>query len=245
MACGFSILAITGMQYALLAHDLADVLDVGGVAHEAQRDEVDGQRQREPEVLDVLLRQCRHGHCHPGQVDALVVADLAADEHLGDDVGALEDLEDPEPHLAVVDEERVADPDVPRQALVRRPADLGVAVDVAGRDRPALARGPGAPDRRRTSRAGSSGPGGRRGCRRRDRWRPRPRAPGGRSRAWSSWVPWLMLSRATSIPASTSSRILRSRAGGRTQGADDLRSSHVANPSESWNDQTGSAAERR
>ena len=48
---------------------------------------------------------------------------------------------DPQPDLAVVDEDRVADVDVAREPLVRRTADLGVAVDVAGGDRPDLPAG--------------------------------------------------------------------------------------------------------
>ena len=40
---------------ALLVHDRAHVLDVGGRAHEGQRDEVDAQVQRPAQVLDVLL----------------------------------------------------------------------------------------------------------------------------------------------------------------------------------------------
>ena len=67
-----------------------------------------------------------------------MVAHLAADQHLGDHVGAVLDLGDPEPHLAVVDEQRVADVDVAGETLVGRPADLGVAVDLAGGDRPPL-----------------------------------------------------------------------------------------------------------
>ena len=77
MACGFSILAITGKQHALLLHDLADVLDVAGRADERQRDEVDAQVQTPAQVLDVLLRHGRHADRDAGQVDALVVADPA------------------------------------------------------------------------------------------------------------------------------------------------------------------------
>ena len=81
-----------GQDDVLLAHDPPHVLDVRGAPHEAQRDEVDRQVQREAQVLDVLLRQRRHRDGDAGQVDALVVADLAADQHLADDVGAVLDL---------------------------------------------------------------------------------------------------------------------------------------------------------
>ena len=83
MACGFSILAMTGTQHALLAHDPAHVLDVGG----AERTKDSAMKstvrcRREAQVLDVLLRHRRHAHRDAGQVDALVVADPAAVDHL-------------------------------------------------------------------------------------------------------------------------------------------------------------------
>ena len=64
-----------GDEHALLAHHLADRLDVLGRAHERQRHEVDGEVEREPQVLDVLLREGRDADRDPGQVEALVVAD--------------------------------------------------------------------------------------------------------------------------------------------------------------------------
>ena len=70
----------------------------------------------------------------PGQVDALVVADRAADDDLGVDVVAV-DLGDAQPDLAVVDQDLVAGRHVTRQAGVRRPAHLGRALDVARGDR--------------------------------------------------------------------------------------------------------------
>ena len=71
------------------------------------------------------------------QVDPLVVADLAADEHLRPHVGVL-DGDDAQPDLAVVDEDRVAGVHVAGAALVRRAGDADVAGDVAGGDRPLL-----------------------------------------------------------------------------------------------------------
>ena len=44
----------------LLVHDLVYDLDVLGRPHERQRDQVDAEAQREPQVLDVLLGQRRH-----------------------------------------------------------------------------------------------------------------------------------------------------------------------------------------
>ena len=126
-------------------------------------------------------------------------------------VGAVLDLGDPQPDLAVVDEDRVADLHVAGEPLVRRPADLGVAVDVAGGDRPPLARacswtGP-------SANVSSRIFGPCRSARIADavaRWRPRPRGPAGRPPRGPRGSPWLMFSRATSIPAYTSSRIRRS-----------------------------------
>ena len=57
-ACGFSILAMTGSAHALLVHDLVDVVDVVGRAHERQRDHVGAQAQGPAQVLLVLLATC-------------------------------------------------------------------------------------------------------------------------------------------------------------------------------------------
>ena len=108
--------------------------------------------------------------------------------------------------VAVVDEQPVAGPDVVGQLLVgRRDAVVG-ALDVLDGDAHPLAGGPHRPARRRSGRGGSWGPAGRRARRRcgpaasaawRTSWKRRP---------WSACSPWLKLSRATSMPASTSAR---------------------------------------
>ena len=111
---------------------------------------------------------------------------------------------------AVVDEDLVAGARRRRAGpsyVVR--ADRRVAGDVAGGDRELLARPAARPGRRRTCRAGSSGPAGRRRCRPRARSRRRPRAPSGRPARGRRRLPWLRFSRATSMPASTSARISR------------------------------------
>ena len=96
------------------------------------------QVQREAQVLDVLLRQRGHADGDAGQVDALVVADRPADDDLGVHVGAV-DLGDPQPDLAVVDQDRVARADVAGQPVVRRAEQIVVvAGDVAGGDRERL-----------------------------------------------------------------------------------------------------------
>ena len=59
------------------------------------------------------------GTTHVGDVDALVVGDLAADLDLGDDLVVV-GLERVQPHLAVVDQEPVARPDRLEQLGMRQ-----------------------------------------------------------------------------------------------------------------------------
>ena len=117
-----------------LVHDRVHVLDIGRTAHERQEDHVDADAQRPAQVVLVLLRQRRHAHGHPGQVDALVVADRAALEHPGAHPGSV-DLDHLELDLAVVDQHGVPGVAVVGQALVRGAALRHVAEDVLGRDR--------------------------------------------------------------------------------------------------------------
>ncbi len=117
-ASGFSSLAITGSRAPVLVHDLVDLVDVGRAAHERQRDDVDAQAEGELEVRAVLLRHRRHGHVHPGQRQALVVADRAALGDPADHVVAL-DGDDPQADLAVVDQQPVVRAGVGGEALVR------------------------------------------------------------------------------------------------------------------------------
>ena len=62
----------------------------------------------------------------PGRLMPLWSLTGAPDDDLGVDVVAV-DLDDPQPDLAVVDEDLVAGGHVTGQAVVRRPAILGVA----------------------------------------------------------------------------------------------------------------------
>src|SRR5918995_463732 len=121
---------------ALLVHDLMHVADVVGGADERQRDHVDAHPQRPAQVVLVLLRHRRHRHRDAGEVDALVVRQGAALEHLADDIG-LGDLRRDEGELAVVDEDAVTGGHVARQARIRRADLLLVAGDVPSRDREA------------------------------------------------------------------------------------------------------------
>ena len=112
-ACGFSILAMTGMwrpssamitwtrwtSLALRTNDSA--------MRSAPR------LQAPAQVGLVLLGQRGHVDRDAGQVDALVVRDRAADDDLGRDDGAV-GLDDLDAHLAVVDQQEVAGLDVVR-----------------------------------------------------------------------------------------------------------------------------------
>ena len=114
----------------------------------------------------------------------------------------------------------------PGRPLYVVPQIVVVAGHVAGGDRPLLAAAQLRPDRRRTSRAGSSGPGGRRRCRPRARSRRRPRARGGRPRRGprgcrGSCSAGRRPSRRTPARGSDAGED-----GRRAEGADDLGSTH-------------------
>ena len=102
-----------GDATAHLGHDLVHALDVLGVAHERQRDEVGAELEAPAEVGLVLLGERGHVDRDAGQVDALVVRDRAGDDDLGRDDGAV-GLDDLDAHLAVVDQQEVAGLDVVR-----------------------------------------------------------------------------------------------------------------------------------
>lgn len=127
-----------GDALAELVHDRVHVDDVVGRADERQRDHVDAEAHGEAEVLAVLVGQGRDADGDTRQVDALVVADLTADDRLGEHVG-VGDLDRAEHDLAVVDEQDVAGSHVSGQPVVGGPDDRVVAVDRAGRDGEALA----------------------------------------------------------------------------------------------------------
>ena len=115
IACGFSSLAMTGSRLPSSSITWCTMLDVGGAADEGQRDHVDAVPQRPAQVGGVLLAHRRHADGDAGQVDALVVADGAADDDLGDDVG-VGDLDGLQLQPTVVDQDAVA-------PAARRPAD--------------------------------------------------------------------------------------------------------------------------
>ena len=107
-------------------------------------------------------------------VDALVVGQGAADEDLGvGEIGAA--IDDPEPHLAVVEQElgsgRERREDLRDAAAARAPASPETRVEVEAKGGAGDDARPGP---RRNCRAAASGPADRRGCRSAARYRPRP-----------------------------------------------------------------------
>ena len=88
---------------ARLLDQLAQLADVGGRAHERERDVVDPELQRELEVADVLRRQRRDRQRDAGKVHALVRADHAADDD-GAARAAILDLLDAQADEPVVDQ---------------------------------------------------------------------------------------------------------------------------------------------
>ena len=187
--------------------ELARLEDVARPLHEGERQPVDAELAGELEVLLVLVRQRRQRQHHVGDVDALAVRDLAADDDLGQRVlrRAFGDLQ---PDLAVVDQERRARLERGEDLRMRQ-ADAGdvaiggVEVEAERRALGSSSTGPSAKVPQR-----SFGP-----CR-------SARMPIGRPtsvstwrtsacrRAMSSCVPWLMLSRNTSAPATNRLRII-------------------------------------
>ena len=110
-ASGFSILAISGTWAAHVGHDLAGEVRVVRRADEGHRDDVHADRQGPAQVRLVLVGERGRADVDPGQVDALVVGDLPAD----DDPQAhpvAGDAGDIELDVAVVDQDAVTRPDV-------------------------------------------------------------------------------------------------------------------------------------
>src|SRR5450759_1951835 len=127
-----------GQPNALFVHDLVDSFDVFGVAYEGQGDHVRAPPQGPAKIRLVLLRHGRHADRHTGQVDALVVGHDAALHHQGDDVG-VRDLDGPQRHLAVIDQQPIARLDVARKPLVGRRHTVLATEDVIDGDGEAFA----------------------------------------------------------------------------------------------------------
>ena len=94
-----------GEQGRLAADQPARLDQVGGLLDEGERDEIDPELEPEGEILAVLGGQRREVEGGVGQVDALAVADRAADHDPGLDRLGLE-RDRLQPHPAVVDQQR-------------------------------------------------------------------------------------------------------------------------------------------
>ena len=103
------------------AHDPPRRVAVVGRLHEAQRHEVDAERQAELQVLFVLRRHRRRRQFDAGRVDALVLPELAAVDDLGHEL-AVAALAHAQLDLAVVEQQ-------PRAGL-----GVGDEVGVGGKD---------------------------------------------------------------------------------------------------------------
>ena len=115
----------------VLVQQVADVVDVLCGAHEGSCDEIEALLCAEDDIVAVALAHIRHGQMHAGDVDALLVLDLAAIQHLADDVGVVDGL-DLQLDQAVVQHDGAAGLHVLRQILVGDGADLLGALHLAG-----------------------------------------------------------------------------------------------------------------
>ena len=115
-ACGFSIFAISGMSAPRSFERRLDLLEVGRPADERDGEQVDAVLAGE--VDPGLVRGAGLGQVgvRAGQVHPLVGADRAAGLDLADDLAA-RDRDDPQPHPAVGEEDRVALVDRLREAV--------------------------------------------------------------------------------------------------------------------------------
>ena len=110
-----------------------DPFDVVAAADEGQRDHVDVLRERPAQVPLVLLAHGGNGHGNPGQVDSLVVGNRTRDDHFAEHLGG-RDLQGPQPHLAVVDQDLIARFHVPGETLESGGAAFLGAKDVLDGD---------------------------------------------------------------------------------------------------------------
>ena len=116
---------------AVLAQDVAHLADIGGGSREACRNVVKAGFAPEDQIVPVLRADERHRQVCPGDVDALVVRDLAAVAHGADDV-RIRDLIDAHADETVIDEDGAADRHILRKALVGDGAAGLIAQDLLG-----------------------------------------------------------------------------------------------------------------
>ncbi len=190
-----------------LVHDLVDELDVVRRAHERQRDQVDAEVRarsagRRRPFRTVPARS-------PRRWAATTPLLLETSTALGDQAGdvAIDHLTTSTATLPSSMSSRSPARTSVGKPLVRAGHPVVVTQHVIAGDDDGLAVGPLARGRRRTGRGGSSVPAGRPGCRRGARPPSRPRRTQLYRCRCSACSPWLKFSRATSMPAATSSRI--------------------------------------
>jgi len=116
---------------ALSAHEGARHFDVGRRAHERERDIVHALGQSEREILVILRGQDRRAHAAGGQVDALVAAQAAAQDHAAMDVGTGH-LFHAQFQRAVGQQQGVAGAHVAGQFPIGQAHFPGAAGDIAG-----------------------------------------------------------------------------------------------------------------
>ena len=95
-----------------------DIVNVVGIAHKGQGDEVGADLNGPTQILTVLLAQGGHGDRHAGQVEPLVVGHVTGHFNLGDHVG-VSDGHHAHGDIAVVNEKAITGAAVPGQALER------------------------------------------------------------------------------------------------------------------------------
>src|SRR6202022_4261088 len=123
-----------------VVEELAHLLDVGGRAHERDRDVVDALLDAEAEILAILRGQAGHRHCQPRERDALVVGDHAARDDPAADLAAVDRLHRELDH-AVVHPHRITRPEGGEELGVVERAARGGALDLARGQREGLAGG--------------------------------------------------------------------------------------------------------
>ena len=96
---------------------VAQLLDVRGLAHERERDEIDALLEPDERVAAVFFGEGGQVHLHAGKIDVAARLELPGDEHAAADV-RLVFLQDFEADQAVVDQDGVADLDVVDEILV-------------------------------------------------------------------------------------------------------------------------------
>ena len=183
-----------------------------GALHEGQRQPVDAQLADELEIVAVLVGQRRQRQHHVGHVHALAVRDRAARPSTVQFGEIRAAVVDPQPDLAVVDQQATS-----RARARRRSRDAAAA--------PARAS-PGASSRSKRKVWPSSRSSASSSRRRPAQLRPLQVGEDGdraadvrldladdrvRGAAISSWVPWVMFRRNTSAPASNRRGSCRSR----------------------------------